>query len=374
MRSSAQPTRKRLRRIRPGVAPGVRPQGANAAPQRLAGSKASSPGRNALNRVPAGSPVAYFYFSAETESMDPDHRIVSLIASATEIVAALDCGPMLVGRSHECDFPDFVEQLPVCSDPRIDIHASSLEIDCQVKAAVAEALSIYRVRSDQLQTLAPTLILTQTLCDVCAVSVRDVENALCEVIASRPKIVALDAMDLSGVWEDVRRVALAVGRPDLAESRIAGWQARLAEVQSACAGRKAPRVACLEWLEPLMAAGNWVPELVRIANGENLFGTAGKHSPWMSWDELTTAEPDVLVLMPCGFSIDRTRTELGSLTSQPAWSGLRAVRNANVFLVDGNQYFNRPGPRLVESAEILAEILHPGLFSTRHEGTGWQPM
>ncbi|MCA9070105.1 MAG: cobalamin-binding protein [Planctomycetaceae bacterium] len=302
------------------------------------------------------------------------HRIVSLIASATEIVAALGLEDQLVGRSHECDYPPSVLQLPMCSEPRIDVHGTSREIDDRVKAVLrdTEAVSVYRVFTEELERLAPTLIITQTQCEVCAVSLKDVEAAVCDLVSSQPKIVPLEPMDLKDVWRDIRAVANAVGVPGRAEALIADSQKRLSDISDQVAQLTTrPRVACLEWIDPLMAAGNWVPELVQIAGGQNLFGQVGLHSPWMTWEELRASDPDVIAIMPCGFDIPRTLSELKPLIDQEGWAGLSAVRDNRVFVTDGNQYFNRPGPRLVESAEILAELLHPEVFHFGHEGTGW---
>ncbi|MCC7421836.1 MAG: cobalamin-binding protein [Planctomycetaceae bacterium] len=305
--------------------------------------------------------------------MSTSPRIVSLIASATEIAAALGGGDWLVGRSHECDYPpDIVARLPVCSAPRIDIHASSLEIDRQVKQRLTDAIAIYEVKADVIERLQPTVILTQTQCDVCAVSLKDVQDAACERISSRPQIVPLGAMGLSDVWDDIRRVAAALDIIDRGERVVSGAIERLERLRERTAPLPCPTVACLEWLEPLMAAGNWVPELVEIAGGRNQFGAAGRHSPWMTWDDLVASDPDVIVVMPCGFDIPRTLQEMSVVTAQPAWPRLRAVREGRVFVTDGNQYFNRPGPRLVESAEILAEVLH-GL-DYGHAGRGWKRM
>lgn len=305
------------------------------------------------------------------------HRVVSLIASATEIVAALGCEGTLVGRSHECDYPPGIQRLPACSEPRFDIHGDSREIDQRVKQALSEALSVYRVDADTLERLQPTVIITQTQCEVCAVSLKDVQDALCRTVSSQPVVVALEPNSLADLWRDIERVAAALDVPESGRQLVQKCQERLAGLSELARGWRGssgpPRVACIEWQEPLMAAGNWVPELVDLVGGENLFGVAGKHSPWMTWGELVAADPDVLAIMPCGFDIARTRSEMHWLTSRPEWSGLRAVRNGAVFLTDGNQYFNRPGPRVVESAEILCELLYPGVAALGHHGTGWIP-
>ncbi|MGH9791677.1 MAG: cobalamin-binding protein [Candidatus Acidiferrales bacterium] len=300
-------------------------------------------------------------------------RIVSLIASATEIVCALGYRRQLVGRSHECDFPLSVTELPVCTEPKLQTEVSSREIDEQVKRILTEALSVYRVDAEKLRALRPDVVVTQSHCEVCAVSLRDVERALCDWVDSRPRIVSLEPDSLADVWHDIRRAATAFGAPARGEELVAELQERMQAVQSRAAGLKQkPTVACIEWIDPLMAAGNWMPELVEMAGGVNLFGVAGKHSPWMTWEELRAKDPDVIVVLPCGFDITRSRREMPALTQKPDWAALRAVREGRVFLADGNQYFNRPGPRLAESLEILAEILHPAPFSVGHKGTGWE--
>src|SRR5262245_21651601 len=235
-------------------------------------------------------------------------RIVSLISSATEIVCALGLGDRLVGRSHECDFPDWVKSLPVCTEPKFDVHGSSAEIDRRVKDTLRDSVSVYRVFADILQQLQPDLIVTQSQCDVCAVSLRDVEAAVCGFVGSQPRIVSLVPNCLADVWADIRRVAEAAGASERGEDLVADMQTRMEMISNRANpwGRK-PTVACVEWIDPLMAAGNWVPELVTMAGGINLFGEAGKHAPWMSWDEMVRQDPDVIVVMPCGFDLARTR-------------------------------------------------------------------
>ena len=302
----------------------------------------------------------------------PEPRIVSLIASATEIVCALGFEESMVGRSHECDYPPSVEKLPVCSSSKVDVDGSSRAIDDQVRAIVADALSVYRVDAALLDDLAPTVIVTQTQCEVCAVSLKDVEQAVCELVASEPKIVSLEPMDLGDVFTDIDTVAAALGRPERAERLNAGLTARLDAIRERTrqlADR--PLVACIEWIDPLMHAENWVPELVEIAGGRVMLGEAGRHSGYFEFDRMAEADPDVIAVMPCGFDIPRTAAEMPPLAARPGWADLSAVRNGRVFLTDGNQYFNRPGPRIVESAEILAELLHPEVFDFGHRGSGW---
>ncbi len=304
-----------------------------------------------------------------------DLRIVSLIASGTEIVAALGFEEALVGRSHECDFPSTVERLPVCSEPKIDVNGTSLQIDERVKDVLREAVSVYRVDGEMLDQLRPTTVITQTQCEVCAVSLKDVEAAVCDMVTSQPKIVPLEPNNLEDVWNDIRLVGEALQATKRAERLIDTSQQRLGKLAadtSALAQR--PTIACIEWIEPMMVAGNWVPELVEFAGGNDVLGKAGEHSPYIDWEKLLQADPEVIALMPCGFDISRTRRELPALTDHPNWTKLQAVQSGRVFVTDGNQYFNRPGPRLVESAEILAEILHPGRFDFGHRGRGWETL
>lgn len=299
-------------------------------------------------------------------------RIVSLIASATEIVSALGFEDSMVGRSHECDYPPSVEGLPACSSSKIDVDGSSRAIDDQVRSIVAEALSVYRVDGRLLDELAPTVIVTQTQCEVCAVSLKDVERAVCELVSSAPRIVSLAPMDLGDVFDDIRTVAAALGRPERGERLTAGLTARLDAIRERSSQLvERPAIACIEWIDPLMLAENWVPELVEIAGGAVMLGEAGRHSGYFEFKQMVEADPDVIAVMPCGFDIPRTAAEMRPLAAHPGWADLSAVRNGRVFLTDGNQYFNRPGPRVVESAEILAELLHPEVFDFGHRGSGW---
>src|ERR1700689_265480 len=299
-------------------------------------------------------------------------RIVSLIASASEIVSSLGLSRYQVGRSHECDFPPEILALPICTSPAFPTDGSSAEIDQRVKERGASALSVYEVSREIVDALQPTHVITQTQCRVCAVSLEDVERALTGWVTSRPKLVALEPNALADVWNDIRRVAASCGVAERGEEVVAQLQEEMRRIsESACAASHHPSVACIEWHEPLMAAGNWVPELVEMAGAVNLFGQAGAHSPWMNWEQLIDADPDVIISMPCGFDLARTCAEMYGLTDRPEWQKLRAVQTGRVYLADGNQYFNRPGPRLVESLQILAEILHPEAFQPALPGLGW---
>ena len=299
-------------------------------------------------------------------------RIISLIPSATEIVCALGCEDRLVGRSHECDYPASISDRPVCTEPKFPVDGTSREIDQHVKGLLKDTLSVYSVDAEALRRLQPDLIVTQTQCDVCAVSFQDVEKAVAEWIGSRPRIVSLQTTDLSGVWEDVSRVAEATGLTSQGTELVHSLKSRMIAIANQARPiSHHPTVGCIEWMDPLMASGNWMPELVTMAGGQNIFGQQGDHAPWITWEALKDVNPEVILVLPCGYSIQRTREELSSLTDNPMWSRLRAVQAGQVYLTDGNQFFNRPGPRLVESLEILAEIFHPSTFHFGHQGKGW---
>ncbi len=301
------------------------------------------------------------------------HRIVSLLPSATEIVCALGFEDQLVGRSHECDYPATVKRLPALTSPKFNPDGSSAAIDERVRKIIGDALSVYRVDADKLRELAPNIIVTQSQCEVCAVSIRDVENAVANWIGGPPpKIVSLAPFSLGDVLNDMGRVGLALGAGERAIAMVTALNRRMSDIAHEARAASRPRVACIEWIEPLMAAGNWMPELVEMAGGTNLFGTAGEHSPWMKFEELAAADPDLILVAPCGFDLARTAIEMPALTNRPEWTRLKAVRAGRVFLADGNQYFNRPGPRVAESLEILAELIHPELFRFGHEGPGWR--
>jgi iron complex transport system substrate-binding protein len=297
---------------------------------------------------------------------------VTLLASATEIVCALEHGDRLVGRSHECDQPPWVKRLPAVTSPRVDTAADSATIDRSVRALVEQALSVYTVDVDKLAALEPDLLVTQVQCEVCAVSLRDVEEAVRAGLPSRPRIVSMKPDALADVWADMRAIASALGVPERGVQLVTRLRARMRGIGERARGRTRPRVACIEWLAPLMAAGNWTPELIELAGAEDVLGKAGAHAGPVGLGELAQADPDAIFVTPCGFDIARTRAELPVLTSQPGWGELRAVREGRVFLGDGNALFNRPGPRVAETLECLAEALHPEAFRFGHEGSGWE--
>ena len=280
-------------------------------------------------------------------------RVVSLLPSSTEVVCALGARDRLVGRSHECDFPAGVESLPALSSPRLDPHAPGRAIHDRVLELVTRGLSIYELDAEKLRALAPDVIVTQTLCDVCAATPADLETALREWTGRAPRIVALAPLTLDDILGDVVRIGEALGLAERAHALVARLRERIETLTAR--GRAAPtrpRVAAREWLDPPIAGGNWMPELIERAGGVSLFGKHGEHSPRMDWAELDAARPDVILAVPCGFGLAQARAEVART---PELAG------RNVAVLDGNQYFNRPGPRIVESLEILLDTLHPEL-------------
>lgn len=299
-------------------------------------------------------------------------KVVSLIAGSTETVCALGAGRLLAARSHECDYPDWVSRLPVLTRPAIKTSGTSLEIDRRVKDRLRRALSVYNVDSRRLAELRPDLIITQSQCEVCAVTIKDVEKALSHSQGSRCNVLSLKPDGLPDVLKDIQRVAAALGRRGAGKSLVARLKGRMRAVSGkARAAKRKPTVALIEWIDPLMAAGNWMPTLAEMAGGKPLFGKPGRHSPWLKWEDLRAKDPEVIVVMPCGFDIPRARREMKALTSRRGWKSLKAARDGRVYIADGNQYFNRPGPRVAESLEILAEIIHPELFLFGYRGRGW---
>lgn len=299
-------------------------------------------------------------------------RVVSLIPSATEIVCALGQRDALVGVSHECDHPPGVEELPVCTSSKLTAGGDSAAIHADVMSLLEQALSVYRVDAERLRELEPDVVVTQDQCEVCAVAYEQVEEVVRDVLGEHVRIVSLQPATLGDVRGDIRRVGAALEVREHADQVVARVEDRLEAVRRAVGDAPRPTVATIEWIDPLMAAGNWIPELLDIAGGEAVVGETGAHSPWLEPEELAVADPDVIVVMPCGFDLERTAAEAAELSDVPGWQDLRAVRDGRVFLTDGHAYFNRPGPRLADSTEILAEILHPDRVEPRHRGTGWR--
>lgn len=299
-------------------------------------------------------------------------KIVSLLPAATEIVCALGLEQNLVGRSHECDFPNSVEKLPVCSAANFPDNLSSAAIDVKVKEILADALSVYTVNRDEVKRLAPDVVITQAQCEVCAVSLQEVEEALENYLDKAASIISLQPNSLDEIFSDIKTVATALNVADKGDIVTEELQERVDIIRHKLKfSESKPTVACIEWLEPMMLSGNWVPELVSIAGGTNILTEPGKHSPYVQWEDLRLQNPEVIIIMPCGFSIERTLKEVDILLQLPGFNEMKAVKNNRVYIADGNQYFNRPGPRIVDSIEILAEIIHPKQFIFGYEGNGW---
>ncbi len=290
-------------------------------------------------------------------------RIASLLPSATEIAHFVGAGDTLVGVTHECDYPPGVENLPRLTGTSIDQHSmTSAEIDAAVGERLTDSDSIYSLDAKLLEELNPDLILTQGLCDVCAVSSNVVEQATA-ALPNTPRVLSMNPTTLNEVLGVTVEVGDAVGRGGEARAKVDALRERLARVEEeAVAGLSRPRVGCIEWLDPPFSAGHWVPEMVRLAGGEELFARAGKPSKRLFWKEVFGAAPEVLVLMPCGFDAVRAGGEARVLPGIPGWEDLPAVENGRVWAVDANSYYSRPAPRLVEGVEILARILHPEVF------------
>ncbi len=290
-------------------------------------------------------------------------RVASLLPSATEIVHFAGADDALVGVTHECDYPPGVERLPRLTSSEIESHnMTSAEINALVEGRMTDTGSIYALDAGLLEELAPDLILTQGLCDVCAVSTNLVEKAAAG-LNKAPEILTLNAASLRDVLDDAVRVGEALGRGQETRDKIAALEERLTHVRETVAGLPRPRVGCIEWLDPPFSAGHWVPEMVGIAGGEEPFARPGEPSARLKWDEVFEAAPEVLVLMPCGFDARRAAEEARRvMPGLPGWGELPAVRQGRVWAVDANSYFSRPAPRLVEGVEILAHVLHPQAF------------
>jgi iron complex transport system substrate-binding protein len=284
--------------------------------------------------------------------------VVSLLPSATEMVHFAGAAESLVGVTHECDHPPGVERLPKLTSSRIDPTLSGAEIDAEVNRLVTDDESIYALDADLLESLEPDLVITQGLCEVCAVSTSLVGEAI-EGLGSRPELLVLNPTSLEDVLQDSVRIGDALGRGREARKNVALLRNRLAEVERAVAGLPRPRVGCIEWLDPPFSAGHWVPEMVRLAGGRELFAGPGERSVRLDWETVFEAAPEVLVLMPCGFDAARAAQEAEALPDLPGWSDLPAVRDGRVWAVDANSFFSRPAPRLVKGVEILARLLHP---------------
>lgn len=306
--------------------------------------------------------------------MAPQQRIISLLPSATEIVCSLGLKDRLVGRSHECDYPPGIEQLPVCSQPKYRSSGTSPEISREVSVILREALSIYRVNVERIRALEPTHIITQSQCAVCAVSTDELREALNECLhQDNITVIDLNPKSLEQVLENIVLVSGHLDVQRKGNEVVSKMKTSFEDVQSKtkeCSHH--PRVAHIEWIEPIMVAGHWMIPLIEMAGGSNVFLDDGKR--WIGFEDLILQDPDKILIAPCGFSIQRSLRDMPFLEKKRGWNALKAVREHEVYIGEGSHYFNRPGPRLVDSLEILAEVFHPDLFPAKHCRSGWMKM
>ena len=294
-------------------------------------------------------------------------RIVSLLPAATEWIYAFGAGEHLVGRSHACDYPPEVADVPAVTRSNIDTDTDSAEIDADVRRRLNEGLSLYEVDLERLEALDPDILVTQDQCNVCAVSPDALEEWLADEISEQVELLSIAPVTLKQVFDAALRIGRAIDRLEAAMHVIASGERRLQRIMNQLGidrtgtlqGRSRPSVLCIEWMDPPMAAGHWTPDIVEKAGGRNVLGREGEPSHYISWDEAAAADPDVLALMPCGYELAETRANLQTCVDHPAWQTVRAVQEDRVFLIDGSAYFNRPGPRLYRSIELMAAVLHP---------------
>lgn len=302
----------------------------------------------------------------------PQKRIVSLLAAGTEMVCALGLEKQLVGISHECDYPESIKTLPVCSEASFGNELSSAEIDAKVRQTVYDALSVYKIDKALIGDLQPDVVITQNQCEVCAVAEKDVELALRDIASKDTKLFSLAPNTLQDILQEIADLAKVLDAEDAGEKLLEDLQERIDIIKHKLKFfPDKPKVAVIEWLSPLMIAGNWVPELVEIAGGTPILAENGKHSPFIEWQQIYDANPDIIVIANCGFDIGRSLQEIDLLLNQPGWRDVEAVKNNSVYIADGNAYFNRSGPRIVDTIEILAEIITPKYFAFGYEGTAW---
>lgn len=285
-------------------------------------------------------------------------RVVSLVPNGTEILFAVGAGEMVVGVSHECDFPAEARTRPILTGSALRPGMSAAEVDAAVAAQVGSGKSLYTLDEARIADLAPDLVVTQELCPVCAVSTEQVDGAL-RPLPRCPELVSLDPRSMADVFADIRRIGEVTGRVVAALDLVTELLGRLAAVAARVAGRAKPRVAALEWLDPPFAGGHWVPEMIAVAGGIDALAKPGDASRRLTWEELAAVDPDLLVAMPCGFDAAGAQGQIDALGHRPEWQGLRAVRSGRVYPVDANGCFSRPGPRLVDGVERLAELFHP---------------
>lgn len=296
-------------------------------------------------------------------------RIVSLLPDATEIICALGLQNQLVGRSHECDFPEEIKKIPAVTKTKINPEETSKEINKSVNKLVKQGLSVFEVDGEKLKELKPDIIITQTQCALCAVPEQEIENAVAKFLDYKPQIISLKTKGLDDIYTDIFKIAATLEVKTNAEILVKKINSHLDDIKSLTHPlADHPVVVCIEWIDPLISAGNWVPDMVEIAGGFPALTNAGEKSIGMPYYDLVETDPDFIIIMPCGFSISQSQAEMNTLKNKPGWNTLQAVIKNRIFIADGNHFFNRPGPRIVQSVEILAEILHPDIFNFGHSG------
>lgn len=298
---------------------------------------------------------------------------MSLLPGLTELVCALGQEHRLAGRSHECDYPKSITNRPVLTSANYP-HSSesdSSQIHQSITGLLQKALSIYDLDEKTLINLDPDLILTQDHCEVCAVSYGDLTRAVKDALGAGTQIVSTSPTTLDEICRSFIDVSDALGVRQKGEKLVGNIRGRFDEIRNMTSNLTKPDVVAIEWIEPLMTGGNWMPEMIEIAGGRNHLAEAGQHSPWTDWERIKQTDPDILLILPCGYSIEKTLTEINSLEGKDSWKDLKAVRKNRVFILDGNHYFNRPGPRVKESVEILADIFHPDHYRGRSVTEGW---
>ena len=301
-------------------------------------------------------------------------KIVTLIPSATEIVAFLGQKNSIVGRSHECDYPKDLNNVAKLTSPKLNVDGTSDEINKQINTILENSLSVYKVNVEKLKELNPDFIITQAHCEVCAVSFSEVKNIVDKYFNRKTKIISLEPNTLNDVFNDIKRVAKDLNIENKSNNKlIENLKIRLKKIKNLSAIQKQkPSVACIEWIDPLMIAANWIPEMVEIAGGANILGKSGDNSHWIKFEEIIDQNPEIIIFIPCGFNIKKTKEELNNyIKKNNSIRLLKAYKNHKFFVADGNQFFNRPGPRLVESLEIFSEIIHPDIFNFKHKEGGW---
>jgi len=311
-----------------------------------------------------------FWQEANVHSVE-EKRIISLLPSGTEIVAALGMADQLVGRSHECDYPLEVRGLPVCSSPKYHSEGTSADINREVESILREALAIYNVDVECIRSLKPTHIVTQSQCEVCAVSTDELQEALNECIEQdEVTVIDLNPENLERVLDNVLQVANALDVYKRGKSVVKNMRGSFEAINNKTKEiLNKPIVAHIEWIEPIMVAGHWMMTLIEMAGGKNCFPDEDKR--WIQFEDIVKYNPDKIVIAPCGFTIERTLQDMFFFENRMEWKSLKAVQNNEVYICEGNKYFNRPGPRLVDSVEILFEVFHPETAQQKHYQSGW---